>query len=87
MEARQIKAMVEGMKAEARAYIAAGGTITEYGKRLTERQDAEIAIYDRTKAELEKARDTLSREAYLAIWEEKNDQLRNLGIKLVPLED
>lgn len=87
MEARQIKAMVDGMKAEARAYIAAGGTIIEYGKRLTERQDAEIAIYDRTKAELEKARDTLTREAYLALWEEKNDQLRNLGIKLVPLED
>ena len=51
------------------------------------RQDAEIAIYERTKAELEKARDTLSREDHLALWEEKNDQLRNLGIKLVPLED
>ena len=51
------------------------------------RQDAEFIIYYRTKAELEKARDTLTREAYLALWEEKNDQLRNLGIKLVPLED
>lgn len=87
MEARQIKAMVEGMKAEARAYIAAGGTVVEYGKRLTERQDAEIAIYERTKSELEQANQTLSRDAYLALWEEKNDQLRNLGIKLVPLED
>ena len=87
MEARQIKSMVEGMKAEARAYIAAGGTIVEYGKRLTERQDAEIAIYERTKSELEKAREALGRDEYLALWEEKNDQLRNLGIKLVPLED
>ena len=34
--------MVEGMKNEARSYIAAGGTIVEYGKRLTERQDAEM---------------------------------------------
>ena len=87
MEARQIKSMVEGMKAEARAYIAAGGTIVEYGKRLTERQDAEIAIYERAKSELDKAKETLDRDAYLALWEEKNDQLRNLGIKLVPLED
>ena len=34
LEARQIKAMVEGMKQEARAYIAAGGNVVEYGKRL-----------------------------------------------------
>ena len=87
MEARQIKAMVEGMKAEARAYVAAGGSVVEYGRRLTERLDAEIAIYERTKAELEKARETLGRDAYLSLWEEKNDQLRNLGIRLVPLED
>lgn len=87
METRQIKAMVEGMKAEARAYIAAGGNIIEYGKRLTERQDAEIAIYERTKAELSQARDGLAQDEFLALWEERNDQLRNLGIKLVPLED
>jgi hypothetical protein len=87
MEARQIKAMVEGMKAEARAYVEAGGSVVEYGRRLTERQDAEIAIYERTKAELEKAREMLGRDAYLSLWEEKNDQLRNLGIRLVPLED
>ena len=87
MEARQIKSMVEGMKAEARSYIKAGGTIVEYGKRLTERQDAEIAIYERTKADLENARAALARDDYLSLWEEKNDRLRNLGIKLVPLED
>jgi hypothetical protein len=29
----------------------------------------------------------LGRDAYLSLWEEKNDQLRNLGIRLVPLED
>ena len=86
MEARQIKAMVDGMKAEARAYIAAGGSIVEYGKRLTERQDAEIAIYERTRAELEKARETMPQDEFLSRWEEKNDQLRNLGIRLVPLD-
>ena len=87
LEARQIRAMVEGMKREARAYIAAGGTIVEYGKRLTERQDAEIAIYERTKAEIEAAKKTLSDDALVEFWEKRNDQLRNLGIKLVPLPD
>ncbi len=86
MEARQIKSMVEGMKAEARAYIAAGGTIVEYGKRLTERQDAEIAIYERAKADFEAAKKTKSDDELVAYWESLNDQLRNLGIKLIPLE-
>ena len=78
--------MVEGMKAEARAYIAAGGTIVEYGKRLTERQDAEIAIYERTKADIERAKNSMSKDDFLDLWEDRNDQLRNLGIRLVPLE-
>ena len=86
LEARQIKAMVEGMKREARAYIAAGGSIAEYCKRLTERQDAEIAVYERTKGELERARETMDFGEFLSLWEERNDQLRNLGIKLIPLE-
>ena len=87
LEARQIKAMVEGMKNEARAYVAAGGTVVEYGKRLTERQDAEIAIYERTKAEIEGAKKTMAEQDLFALWEKRNDQLRNLGIKLIPLED
>ena len=74
------------MKAEARAYIAAGGTIVEYGKRLTERQDAEIAIYERAKADFEAAKKTKSDDDLVAYWESLNDQLRNLGIKLLPLE-
>ena len=87
LEARQIKAMVEGMKNEARRYIAAGGTIIEYGKRLTERQDAEIAVYNRVKADLEKARTTMSESAFMTYWEKRNDELRNLGIKTVGLSD
>ena len=86
MEARQIKSMVEGMKAEARAYIAAGGTIVEYGKRLTERQDAEIAIYERTKADLERAKETMHGNALINYWESQNDKLRNLGIRPLTLE-
>ena len=85
-EARQIKAMVEGMKDEARQYIAAGGTIVDYGKRLTERQDAEIAIYERIKSEIEKAKATLSEDEFMDAWERRNEELRNLGIKTVGLE-
>ena len=69
-----------------RAYIAAGRTIVEYGKRLTERQDAEIAIYERTKADIERAKNSMPKDDFLDLWENRNDQLRNLGIKLVPLE-
>jgi hypothetical protein len=85
-EARQIKAMVEGMKDEARQYIAAGGTIVDYGKRLTERQDAEIAIYERIKSEIEKAKESLSEDEFMDVWERRNEELRNLGIKTVGLE-
>ena len=85
LEARQIKAMVEGMKNEARRYIAAGGTIVEYGKRLTERQDAEIAIYNRVKADLDKARKIMKDEEFMTYWEKRNEELRNLGIKTVGL--
>ena len=87
LEARQIKAMVEGMKNEARRYIVAGGSIVEYGKRLTERQDAEIAIYNRVKADIEKARQTMTESDFMTYWEKRNDELRNLGIKTVGLSD
>ena len=87
LEARQIKAMVEGMKNEARRYLAAGGSIVEYGKRLTERQDAEIAIYNRVKADIDKARATLSESEFMTYWEKRNDELRNLGIKTIGLGD
>lgn len=86
IEARQIKAIVEGMKAEARACVAAGGNIVEYGRRLTERQEAEIAVYERAKVEMERAKETMSGQALIAHWEEQNDKLRNLGIRPVTLE-
>ncbi len=86
LEARQIKAMVEGMKQEARAYVAAGGSVVEYGKRLTERQDAEIAVYERTKADLERAKETMSGNTLINYWESQNDKLRNLGIRPLTLE-
>ena len=70
---------------EARRYIAAGGSIVEYGKRLTERQDAEIVVYNRVKADIEKARATMSESEFMTYWETRNDELRNLGIKTIGL--
>ncbi len=86
IEARQIRAIVEGLKDEARAYLRAGGTIASYASRLTERQDAESAVYSRVRGELERARKSLSEEAYLSAWEEKNAALRRLGIRTIPLD-
>lgn len=87
IEVRQIKAMVEGMKCEARSYLAAGGTAVGYGKRLVERQEAEIAIYRRIKNETEAFRKTMAADAFESYLEERNDELRNLGIKPIVLPD
>ena len=87
LEAEQIISMVEGMKAEARAYIKAGGSAVGYGRRLTERQDAEIAIYNRVRAEAEAARKTMSADAFESFLDERNDELRNLGIRPVTLDE
>lgn len=87
IETRQIKAMVEGMKAEARKYIAAGGTAVEYGKRLAERQDAEIAVYNRVKADIKLAKDKMPGEQFEEFYDNRNDELRNLGIRPVVIED
>ena len=87
IEVRQIKAMVEGMKREARQYIAAGGSAVDYGKRLVERQEAEIAIYNRAKAEVETVRKTMKPDEFETFLEERNDELRNLGIKPIVIPD
>ena len=79
-------AFIESPPVGARRYIAAGGSIVEYGKRLTERQDAEIAVYNRVKADIEKARKSMSESAFMTYWEKRNDELRTLGIKTVGLE-
>lgn len=84
LEARQIKAMVIGMKEELREFIAAGGTISEYGTRLVQRQEEEIGYYNRVKNELDKADESGMPDGELmALWERRNGQLRAMGIRLV----
>ncbi len=42
--------------------------------------------YERTKADLERAKETMSGNALINYWESQNDKLRNLGIRPLTLE-
>ncbi|MBR5548337.1 MAG: hypothetical protein IKU71_01275 [Kiritimatiellae bacterium] len=86
MEAKQIKAMVEGMKDELRRYISNGGTIAKYGERLVDRQEQELSYYRRIKEEIETAaKSGLPEGEVEAKWKAGNAELRNMGIRLVPM--
>ena len=88
IEARQIKAMVEGMKQELRAFLADNGTIVEYGKELVRRQEEEIGYYTRAKNELVAAKRSGKRKSELTdLWANRNAKLRRLGIKLLPMPE
>lgn len=88
MEVRQIKAMVEGMKDEIRRYVAAGGTIEQYGRRLVARQDSEIAIFMRTSNEIEQAvKRNLGKAEIAELVDRRNDELRRMGIKLIQMPE
>lgn len=88
MEARQIKALVEGMKDELRRFIKAGGTIEQYGRRLVARQDNEIAIFTRTSNEIEQAvKRELSKSEIAELVDRRNEELRRMGVKLIPMPE
>ena len=88
IEARQIKAMVAGMKAEARRFLSNGGSISQYCRLLVQRQDEEIAYHNRAKAEVETAQKSgMDREQLTALWMQRNAALRKLGVKLVPMPE
>lgn len=88
LEVRQIKAMVEGMKNEALAFVAAGGSLRQYGKRLVDRQEAELAIYNRAKSELDTlAKSGMNRQELEELWERRNDELRTMGIRLISMPE
>lgn len=84
LEARQIKALVEGMKEELREFIKDGGTIKEYGAALVARQEQEIAYYTRAKNEIDQLKaNGASEDELYQVWEDRNNKLRSMGIKLV----
>lgn len=88
IEARQIKAMVEGMKDELRRFVAAGGTIEQYGRRLVARQNDEIAIYTRTSNEIEQAaKSGIGKTEVAELVDRRNEELRRMGIKLVQMPE
>ena len=77
------------MKNELRAFIADGKhTIVEYGQRLVERQEQELTYYNRTKTEIEAAaKSNMPRKELLDLWEQRNAQLRQIGVKLVRMPE
>ena len=88
MEAKQIKSMVEGMKDELRGYLAGGGSIAQYGERLVERQEQELSYFRRIKEEIENAaKSGISEDELEAKWKAGNAELRNMGIRLVPMPE
>lgn len=88
IEARQIKAMVEGMKDELRRFLSAGGTITGYGRRLIARQEEEIGYYQRAVQRVELARKSGRGDAaVVAELDRQNSSLRSMGIRLVTMPE
>jgi len=88
LEARQIKAMVEGMKQELREFLADGGSVVQYGHCLVQRQEAELGYYNRAKAEIEAAEKAgMSGEEFENLLERRNSELRRMGIKLVSIAE
>ena len=75
-EVVELKRIVNGIKAEMRAYIEAGSA-ADYVRELWNRQREEQMIYKRVLNELEDNPDSVLRE-------ERNRSLRELGLRTVP---
>ena len=87
LEARQMLAIVEGLKQELREYLADGGTIAKYGRRIVRRQEEEIGYYHRVKAEIDAAVKGKTSGAELdRLLEDRNAKLRVMGIRPIVLQ-
>ena len=88
LEARQIRAIVAGMKREINSLLESGWTLKDVGTALAKRQDREIKYYDQASDEVDAAQATgKSARDILLLWEQKNDELRKLGIKPIPMPE
>ena len=86
IEVRQIKAMVEGMKEELRQFLADGGTIRQYGRRLVQRQEEELGYYHRAKKAIDAAaKDKKNASSVSQLLDKHNKGLRRMGIRPVVL--
>lgn len=80
-EVQELKQIVNGMRDELRDYLANGnGTPRSYWRRLLERTQQEMQIYERIRRELEDEKD-------VSVWENKNDFLRRLGLRTICRQD
>lgn len=75
-EHKKLKRIVNGMKREFCDYLADGGSVSGYVRRLEIRQQAEERIFERVKRELQKSADAEE-------WREKNAELRAKGLPMV----
>lgn len=75
-EIAQMKRIVNGMKRELRDYLAAGGRLDGYARRLAARQREEIDLYGRVRIELERSKDE-------TLWQTRNAALRRMGLPMV----
>ena len=84
IEYRQIKEIVESMKAELRQYIASGGNARTYLERLQERQSQETAYYRAALQEVTEAKSAgMSDDEISALWLSKNAELRAIGLPML----
>ena len=88
LEARQIRAIVSGMKREINKLLKDDWTLHEVGTALVNRQEQEIGYYERAKREVETAaKSKMARPALEALLDRRNDSLRKLGIRLVSMPE
>lgn len=88
LEIRQIKMIVIGMKSELKEFLEEGGTYVEYGSRLVQRQEEELGYYNRACNEIKAlVASGAAPSEVIAVWEKRNNQLRRMGIRLVPMPD
>ena len=88
LEARQILAIVAGMKREINKLLKDGWTLREVGTALVNRQEQEIGYYERAKKEIETAaKSKMAPGALEELLDRRNDSLRKLGIRLVSMPE
>lgn len=83
LEARQVMAMVSGMKDEARNFLKDGGKLEAYMRRLEQRQREEIGYYMRAKGEIDAVAKGGNAEAVNELWTKRNAELKRMGIKTI----
>ena len=90
-EVKKVKRIVNGMRIEVAKYLSAGGSAEGYVERLAERQKIECDIVENVLKEFEtlkvKGSKVDGRMEAAERWNERNELLRDMGMRPVPLPD